>query len=354
MSTVWALVISLGLLAANGFFVAAEFALVAAKSHRLERAEANGGVLARAALSAKNELPLMLAGAQLGITLCSLGLGALAEPAIAHLFDPLFVRVGIPDATSYAIAFVVALAIVVFAHMVVGEMAPKSWAITHPEKSATMLAWPFVLFTRAVRPALLALNALANLVLRIVKVRPQGTLPQAHGPDELHVLLRQSREGGLLGAEQHRLLTGGLRIYTTPIRTIMRPHTDVVTVAAEALIDRAETISDATGRSRLIVTDTADAFVGVLHIRDVLKATTNGHPATIAQLMSDPLRIDGGQQIAAAITTMRDARAQIAIVTEKGQDRGLVSLEDLLEQVIGEFEDETDPPDVHRQTGGLA
>src|SRR5688500_1504972 len=132
MSTGWALTISALLLAGNGFFVAAEVALVASKRHRLEQAAADGSGAAAAALAGSRELSLMLAGAQLGITVCSLGLGALAEPAIAHLLDPVFTAVGVPEQASYAVAFVIALAVVVFLHMVVGEMAPKSWAISDP------------------------------------------------------------------------------------------------------------------------------------------------------------------------------------------------------------------------------
>jgi CBS domain containing-hemolysin-like protein len=173
VSTGWALVISVGLLAGNGFFVAAEFALVASRRHRLEQAAETGSRAAAAAWAGSRQLSLMLAGAQLGITVCSLGLGALAEPALAHLLDPAFTALGLPAATAHAVAFLLALAIVVFLHMVVGEMAPKSWAISHPERSALLLALPFRAYTLAVRPALRALNAMANAELRAVKVTPQ-------------------------------------------------------------------------------------------------------------------------------------------------------------------------------------
>src|SRR4051794_4215782 len=156
MSPVVALLVSVLLLALNGFFVAAEFALVASKRYRLEHEAAGGGRAARAALDGVRELSLMLAGAQLGITLCTLGLGALAEPAIEHLLSPLLHAVGLPDAVSHLVALLFALGLVTFLHLVVGEMAPKSWAITDAERSATLLALPFRAFARVARPVLSA------------------------------------------------------------------------------------------------------------------------------------------------------------------------------------------------------
>lgn len=348
MSTLWALVASVALLALNGFFVAAEFALVAAKQHKLDAMAEVGGVFARVARRAKGELPLMLAGAQLGITLCSLGLGALAEPAIAHLIDPLLVGVGLPETAAYVIAFVVSLTIVVFLHMVVGEMAPKSWAITHPEKSATMLAWPFVGFTTAVRVVLTALNGLANAALRLVGVRTVGALPPAHGPDELEILLRQSHEHGLLETGHHDMLTGALQIHEALIGDVARAADDIVTVPVGASVARIEALSGQSGRSRLIVTDSSGVFVGVVHVRDVLKASIHRPDASAGDLMTPPLRLDSAVEIADAITLMRLQRAQIALVTTGSKDIGLVAMEDLLEEVIGQFDDETDTTTVRR------
>ena len=152
----------------------------------------------------------MLAGAQLGITLCSLGLGALAEPALAHLLEPALHAVGLPALVGHAIAFVVALAVVTFLHLVIGEMMPKSWAITHPERSAALLALPFRAFARVAGPALRLLNALANAALKPFGVRPPDELSQAHGPAEMQMLLDRSRAEGLLEAEQTDLLSSVL------------------------------------------------------------------------------------------------------------------------------------------------
>jgi Hemolysins and related proteins containing CBS domains len=221
----WAILLSVALLVLNGFFVAAEFALVASKRHRLEQAAAAGSRAAAAALAGSRELSLMLAGAQLGITLCSLGLGALAKPAVADLLEPLLEATGLPDDAAYVVAFLLALSVVVFLHMVVGEMAPKSWAISHPESSALLLALPFRAFARVSRPALAVLNGLANTCLRAVRVTPQNELAQVHGPEELRILLEESREHGLLPAHDHQLLTAALALQNRTIETVMVPAT---------------------------------------------------------------------------------------------------------------------------------
>jgi CBS domain containing-hemolysin-like protein len=287
VSTGWSLAVSAVLLVGNGFFVAAEFALVASKRHRLEEAAAEGSRAAAAALAGSRELSLMLAGAQLGITLCSLGLGALAEPAIAHLLDPLLRAVGLPAQASYAIAFVLALAIVVFAHMVVGEMAPKSWAISPPERSALLLALPFRSFTRLVRPLLVLLNGLANTFLRLINVQPQDELAAAHGPNELMMLLESSREHGTLPEDQHQMLTRILQLQNTTVGTVMTDRTQMVTVTAAASAADVEDANQRTGRSRFPVVNPDERVVGVVHVRDALRATSADLPARADELMSE-------------------------------------------------------------------
>ncbi|WP_067067699.1 hemolysin family protein [Carbonactinospora thermoautotrophica] len=357
MSPVVALVVSVLLLAGNAFFVAAEFALVASKRHRLEQAaHAGSGVArraARAALAGTRELSLMLAGAQLGITLCSLGLGAIAEPALAHLLDPALTTLGLPHQISYAVAFLLGLAVVVFSHMVVGEMAPKSWAISHPERSALLLALPFRAFTRATRPALALLNGIANTALRAIKVEPQAELAAAHGPDDLRMLLEQSHQHGLLAPDQHRLLTRVLHLQRTIVADAMTPWPDAVTVPAHTPAAEIERLARATGHSRYPVTGDHDHPIGVVHVHDALRAHTTGRTATAADLMSPVLFLRPGDTCADAIQTLRAHHAQLALVhhdprdtgdTGGGSVLGLVTLEDLLEELIGEFDDETDTP----------
>jgi CBS domain containing-hemolysin-like protein len=349
MSTTWSMILSVLLLAGNAFFVAAEFALVASKRYRLEHAAAEGSRAARAALDASRELSIMLAGAQLGITLCSLGLGALAEPALEHLLSPLLHAVGLPEVPSHVIAFLFALALVTFLHLVIGEMMPKSWSITHPERSATLLALPFRGFTRVARPGLNVLNWLANLALRPFGVHPQDQLAQAHGPQEMNILLERSRAEGLIGAEQTELLTSMLRLQETTVAQVLIPDDQLVTVSREETAADIEQASRRSGRSRLAVVGPDGLVAGVVHLREALRATTAGRTATAADLMDPPFVLDASVTVTDAVAQMRADRAQIAMVTSDGRRVGFVALEDLLEEVIGEFDDETDPVAVGRR-----
>jgi CBS domain containing-hemolysin-like protein len=345
MST-WALLLSAVLLALNGFFVAAEFALVASKRYRLEQAAAAGGRAARAALAGNRELALMLAGAQLGITICTLGLGALAEPAIERLLAPLLGAFGLPMSASHGIALVLALVVVTYLHLVVGEMAPKSWAITDPERSALLLALPFRAFARVVRPVLSVLNGLVNATLRLVNVRPQAQLAQAHGPAELRILLEQSREHGLLAADQHEMLTSMLGLQGTVVAEVMEPLDQIVAVRPTDTPERIEAVSRDSGRSRLAVLDGPGEVIGVVHVREAVRATAAGRMATAEELMTAPFSLAPTATVTEAVAAMRAEQVQLALVSGGAGVRrpmGFVALEDLLEEVIGEFDDETDP-----------
>lgn len=348
MSVVAALWVSLILLVLNAFFVAAEFAILAAKRHRLEERAAEGSRAAKSALNANRELTLMLAGAQLGITWCTLGLGALSEPAVASLLEPLLEATGVPAGLTHLVAVVVAVSIVVFLHMVVGEMAPKSWAISHPESSAMILAPPFRGFTWVFRPVLLALNGLANLLLRICKVEPVDTVTgERHGPAELQLLLAQSFEHGSLADHEHQLLTGALRLENETVAAVMAPLSEAVTIPAGYRAGDVETVSRESGRSRLFVTD-AGQVTGLVHVRDAMRATMGGDvDRPIAEFLQETVTIAHSLHLIDAVSALRHERAQLALVADDaGAVIGLASLEDILEQILGEFDDETDETEV--------
>ncbi|WP_309112552.1 hemolysin family protein [Saccharothrix sp.] len=342
MSTTWSLLVSVFLLVANAFFVAAEFALVAAKRHRLEAA-AEDSRAARAAVAGVRELSLMLAGAQLGITLCTLGLGALAKPAVADLFDPLLRATGLPDGVAYGIAFALSLMLVVFLHMVVGEMAPKSWAISHPERSALLLALPFRGFARSVRWVLSGLNHTTNGLLRLLKVQPQDELAQAHRPEDLRMLVRQSAEHGLIPEGQQKLLTRMLQLQQTTVAQVMVPIEQAVSVTEHTGAAAVERRSRESGRSRFPVMDMHGRYVGLVHIREAVRAIAAGEPRKARDLMTTPLTLPVDLPVAQAVTAMRGSRAQLALVADSDHVVGIAALEDLLEELIGDFEDETDP-----------
>ena len=334
--------LSVVLLVANAFFVAAEFAVVSAKRHRLEVAAAFGGRSARAAVHNSRELSLGLAGAQLGITLATLGLGALAKPAVADLLEPLLRLTPMPEALAAAIATVFAVAVVVFLHMVVGEMAPKSWAISHPERSAILLGLPFRGFTTSTRWVLRVLNAAANGLLRLWNIQPVEETSVVHGPAELQLLLDSSREHGLIEVADEELLSSVLDLSSTPVYAVTLPVTDIIGVPLAARAGDVEQWSRESGRSRLVVLDAAGAPTGLVHVRDAVLARPD---TPIAELAYATTCLDPHQSVVEAIGRMRADRSQLALVAgPDGPVTGITALEDLLERVLGEFDDETDRP----------
>lgn len=348
MSTGTALAVAVLLLFLNAFFVAAEFALVASRRHRLEQRAATGSTAARAAVHGTRELSLMLAGAQLGITLCTLGLGALAEPALERLLEPVFAVLGVPHQLAYVLSLVLGVGVVVLLHMVIGEMAPKSWAISHPETSAIALALPFRAFARLTRPALTVLNELANALVRLLGVTLREENSTQLAPADLRLLLAQSRHHGVLAEAEHRRLTGALELEQMHLRDRTLPLAEAVTIGAQAGTDEVERLSRATGRSRLIVLDGGSPR-GIVHVRDALQQGVRvpGGPPVRALVREVPV-LPADLPLIDALAQMRSHRAQLAFVhDDAGKVIGMTALEDLLEEVLGHFYDETDrpPPD---------
>lgn len=334
MNPLTGLMLTLLLLVGNGFFVAAEFALVAAGRHRLERSAAHGNRAAAAAVAGIRELPLTLAGAQLGITLCSLGLGVVSEPLIAGGLGPVLQRLGLSDVAAHAVAFVVALGIVTFLHMVIGEMAPKSWAITHPERSATLLALPFRGFTVAARPVLAALNGVGNLLLRAVGVRPTGETSTPRDPEQLRHLVEESRRLGLIETEDHAVLTRALDAPNISIAPLITPWETVAGVPADASAQRMVAVSARTGRTRLVVWR-GERPVGVVHVRDAYLARARGERVTAGDLLYRLPEFPSDISISDAVADLRAAHSQLAAVrAPDGALVGLVSLDDLLTTLL--------------------
>ena len=349
MSTGAAIAAAIVFLAANGFFVAAEFALLASRRSRIEQLAAGGDRRARHALAGIRELSLMLAGAQLGITICSLLLGAIAEPAIAHLIeDGLAGIIDLPDGALHAISFTVALSIVVFLHMVVGEMAPKSWAISHPEASALALARPFRGFALVFRPMIRLLNIVANGLVRLVGVQPQDELAMAHSPADLLLLLEESASHGDIAADEHRLFARSLELSGLDAGAVMTPRRDVVAVGADQPATEVAAAVRASGRSRVLVHEgDLDRIVGLVHAKDVLLLDPTQRASTTARQLTRPVTVTHENRlIEDLLVEMRTGRQHLAVVVdEHGVVGGVVTLEDVVEELIGDFEDETDRRD---------
>ncbi|WP_304455181.1 hemolysin family protein [Nocardiopsis sp. YSL2] len=324
---VWlALAVTAGIILLSAFFVAIEFALVAARRYRLEAA-AETSASARAALRSARDLSLLLAGSQLGITLCTLALGAISKPAVHHLLEPLFE--GLPHAVASVLSFVLALVVVTFLHLVVGEMAPKSWAISHPEKSATLLAIPMRAFMWFTRPVLLMLNGMANWTLHRVGVEAVDEVSAGHGPDDVRELVEHSAKAGALDSERRDQLATALEVNSRPVSEIVTPREDIASVSPDDGLEEIKRVSRESTHLRLVVMDQGEP-VGVLHVREAL---TSPAGTTAADLMRPVLTLPADTPMYAAMGIMRESRSHLSLVEDDGL-MGLVTLQDVLDQLL--------------------
>lgn len=326
-----AAVVSVLIVAASAFFVAIEFALIAARRYRLEEA-AHTSVAARAALRSARDLTLLLAGSQLGITISVVALGAIAKPAVHHAFTPALELIGAPYVVADVAGFIAALIVVTFVHLVVGEMAPKSWAISHPEKSAILLALPMRAFMWLTRPALLALNGLANWCVRVVGVQPVNEVASGHGPDDLRELVAHSAKAGTLAETHRQQLATALELNTRPIADIVTPTSKLATVTIDAPGADITAAARNSGHLRLLVIHPNQGPVGVVHTRHALERPD----ATAADLITQPLlTMPAATPIYRALSTMRSTHNHLATVkTDTGGLVGLITLQDLVDQLL--------------------
>lgn len=316
------------LIALSAFFVAAEFALLAAKRHRLQDRAADSRS-ARAALRSFNELTVLLAGCQLGITACALALGAITKPAVKYALAPVFESTGAPGWVASASAFVLALIVVTFLHLVVGEMAPKSWAIAHPESAATLLALPMRGFMWATRPLLVALNEMANWCLRRVGVEPQASVASGQTAEDLRQLVEHSANVGALDASYSSQLTEALNLQTLTVGELVSPGQGITAVEESATVTQVQAASLDSGHLRILLTRD-DEVVGVVHVRDTM---SEDGPRPTREVMRPVFRLDATTPVYAALATMRETRNHLALVDGEGGP-GVVTLADVLNRLF--------------------
>ncbi len=327
------------LLLGNAFFVGAEFALVSVRRSQVEPQAEAGDRRARSVLYALEHVSAMMAAAQLGITVCSLLLGALAEPAIAHLLEGPFHAVGVPDDLTHLLGYVVSLAIVVSLHMVVGEMVPKNIALAGPDRSALLLGPALARLARPLRPVIHLLNSLANLLLRLFGVRAVGEVESAYTSQQLANLLHDSRDAGLLGSLVQERLEDALELGLRPVREVLLPPGELVTAEPGATPRQIEELVVRTGFSRFPVRGAGGAFLGYLHVKDVLELEDQQAPVPRAMwrpiiALPEELPLDD------ALGAMRRAASHLASVVDgQGVTLGLVTMEDVLEELVGEVHD---------------
>jgi CBS domain containing-hemolysin-like protein len=335
------------LLGANAFFVGAEFALISARRDRLEALAEQGKHSALTAIRAGENLPLMLAGAQLGITVCSILLGRVGEPAVADLLRRPFNLFGVPDAVLHTVSFVVAITIVVVLHVLLGEMVPKNIAIAGPESAAMLLVPPYLLWVRATRPIVVFYDWCAHVALRAFGVEAATELENTVSSVELSEMIAESVSEGLLDPDEHRRLSRALQIRNRVVRDVAVPLGDIhaVPAARDGSGPTVKAIQQAlaeTGYSRFPVIDSAGRFTGYVHIKDVLPLVDDP-AAVIDKSMVRPLpRLRETLALPDALSRMRRTKSHLALATAAdGSVAAMVALEDLVEDLVGTVRDGT-------------
>ena len=344
------------LVLANAYFVAAEFALVGARTTRLEEMARNGDAKARRARLAVQSLDRYISATQLGITLASLGLGWIGEPALAHLIEGGFTYLPDPVATiaTHTVASAIAFAIITTLHIVLGELVPKALALLYPEAVSAWIIYPLLGFAWVMHYPIALLNGTANRLLRLMGIDPPTEGERLHSPEEIRMLVEQSEEGGSLLGRDARLLEGVFEFSEKNAEEVMTPRTDIVGLEAATTLEEAADIVAQENRSRYpVYTETLDEIVGVVHAKDILKAIRQTPAAPVRALMRPPLFVPGAREVEDVLADMKRLKTHLAIVLDEyGGTAGLVTMEDLLEEIVGEIFDEYDPQERRARTTG--
>ena len=334
------------LVLANGFFVAAEFALVAVRRSKVDQMAEAGDASAKVVQSALTHLDRYISGTQLGITLSSLALGWIGEPALAALIDRAFAAIGVvaPSAVSHsAAAITTAFLIITFLHIVVGELAPKSVALTKPEAVSRLVARPLMLFSTLMYPGIWALNGAANMLLRLFRIEPVKELEHIHSPEELRLLVTQSAEHGRLNETDTAMIAGVFDFHEKKARDVMRPRTEIVALAIDASVDEVWAVLRAERYSRYpVYREGLDDVVGVFLAKD-LWLHDESKPFVLADNVRPAMYVPDNRPAERVLDDLRRTRAQLAVVLDEyGGTAGMLTLEDLIEEVIGDINDEYD------------
>ncbi|MFD8379883.1 hemolysin family protein [Streptomyces sp. NPDC059679] len=332
--TLLQLLIGLLTLVANAFFVGAEFALISVRRSQIEPRAERGDRRARAVLWGLEHVSALLAAAQLGITLCTLVLGAVAEPAFAHLLEPVFHAVGLPLGLVHPVAFVIALTAATYLHMLFGEMVPKNVALAEPVRTALVLGPPLVALARGLRPVIFAVNAFANALLKLMRVEPKGEVSATFSDDELVRVVVDSSEAGLLDDRATERLRDALELGRRRVRDVVLPLERVVSARLGVTPEELERLSATSGFSRFPVVDDSGRIQGYLHVKDALDARPRDVPFRLDQLR--PIaRVRSQTALDDVLTAMRDSRTHLAaVIGPDGRLEGLVTMEDVLRELV--------------------
>jgi CBS domain containing-hemolysin-like protein len=342
----WRLVVVILLVLANAFFVAAEFALVGARRSKIDQMANQGDRLAKAAQTAIKDLDRYISATQLGITLASLGLGWIGEPALAGLVDRFLGLFGVtpgPLAAHTAAGVVTAFIIITFLHIVLGELAPKSIALVKPEGVSRTLAIPLMVFARVMSPAISLLNGTASWLMRRLGIAPQSEAQHVHSPDELRLLVMQARAHGTLDEADSAMLAGVFDFHEKKAYDVMRPRTDVTALDIDSTAAEVWTIVRRERYSRYpVYRDTLDDVAGVFLAKD-LWLYDGQEPFSLEAFVRPALYVPSSRPAERVLDDLRKTRAQMAVVLDEyGGTAGIVTMEDLIEEVVGDIADEYD------------
>jgi len=330
----------------NGVFVAAEFALVRVRRSRMEEEAEEGRRGARLVLRQLDELSRYLAACQLGITFTSLGIGFLGEPAVADIFEDILGE-QVPHGVSLAISISVAYVITTSLHITIGEQVPKIYAINRAERVSRWIARPLHVFTQVFSPFIHVLNAASNAMLRLVGIRKTDEFDEGGSPEELKVLIAQSLTGGKLDPGEASMLTGVFHLHEQQARQVMTPAPAVVTVDLSENVETALRRCVSSGHTRLVVTedDNHDRVKGIVHANALAQLLlTQGPDARIDELVRDAPIVPETKPLDDLLADLQRQRSSLAVVIDEyGRTAGIVTVEDIIEEVVGEIDDETDP-----------
>lgn len=345
MTEVLLLLVAVLLSLACGAFVAAEFSLTTVERSELERAVERGERGASGALKAARNLTFQLSGAQLGITVTNLVVGMLSESSIAKLIAGPLESLGVSSSASRSVALVIGTALSTVFLMVVGELVPKNWAISSPLAVAKRVATPQRWFSGAFRPFITHLNNTANRVVRVFGLEPAEELASARGPQELVALARHSAKQGALEADTAELFVRTLNLADLTAENVMTPRVQVIALDVQATCEDVANATRATGLSRFpVYHGNLDSVVGVAHIKDVVAIPAESRPRTpVSQIMREPLFVPESLTVDRLLDRLSGGRTMAAVIDEYGGTAGVATLEDIVEEVVGEVRDEHDP-----------
>ncbi len=340
-SDLFGVLLAFVLLAFNAFFVGAEFALLSVRRSQIEPRAQEGSRAARTTLRAMEQVSLVMAGAQLGITICSLGLGAVGEPAVAHLLEPLFLQARLPDNLLHPFSFVVAMSIVVYLHVVLGEMVPKNIALAGPDRAALVLSPPMMAIVTVLRPVIAVMNFLANAILRLLKIEPKDEVSSSYTREQVAALVEESRGEGLIEAEEYDRLAGALGFTEKTVATVVMPQDTLATVTPASTVAEVEALCAATGFSRFPVAGPDGSLTGYLHIKDILEPDEERRSRVIDGKWIRPFAsVTPDDLLHEALESLQVKGAHMArVVRRDGEVLGVVTLEDVLEELVGVIRD---------------